>query len=166
MDALAVGHLIAPPQSARAASGTPVRQEDEKKWEALYQTGRIPKDAENNREFLRFLCRQLESVSVNILFQAARRTVPQEGLLSGGFAGQMYQGLADEEYSRLIAARGGFGLGDALFSQIDAQRAYAAQTLLGRSTRSAQRTAPQGLEDNNSPRNFPSGTSSSPRGVR
>ena len=64
------------------------------------------------------------------MLQAARRNAP-EGPLSGGFAGSMYQGLADEEYARLIAARGGFGLGDMMYNQmwasLEAKKAYAQQ---------------------------------------
>jgi Rod binding domain-containing protein len=63
------------------------------------------------------------------MMQAARKASPANGPLSGGFAGSMYQGLADEEFSRAAAAVGGFGLGDAVYQQmatrLSGRRAYA-----------------------------------------
>jgi Rod binding domain-containing protein len=60
------------------------------------------------------------------MIQAARRASPKDGLFTGGFAGSIFQSLADEEYSRMLAARGGFGLGDQLFRQMAANLAYQA----------------------------------------
>jgi len=150
VDSLSVGHLLSSPAArSRQAGAGRVEPGKEREWEALFASGRIPKDLENNTGFLRFLCRQLEAVSINTLFQAARKTVPQEGPLSGGFAGSMYQGLADEEYSRMIANRGGFGVGDALFGQIMGRRAYAAAAEQAHSATSPQASAaePLGHED-------------------
>jgi Rod binding domain-containing protein len=78
----------------------------------------VPEHLRTDAGFLKYLCRQLEAAAVNTVFRTARRTVPEGGLFSGGTAGSMFQGLADEEYARLIAARGGFGLGDALYAQM------------------------------------------------
>jgi flagellar protein FlgJ len=114
--------------------------------EALLATGRMPADAAGRREFLGFLCRQLEATAINALFQAARRTVPQDGLFSGGFAGAMYQGLADQEYAREIASRGGFGIGDAVFRQIAGRRRYAAGSGAADGTRTMQSADPQKLK--------------------
>jgi Rod binding domain-containing protein len=92
------------------------------RWEFMLQSGRAP--GKDQPEFMRYLCRQLEATAINSMLQAARRSAPQKGLLSGGFAGSMFQSMADEEYSRMLAARGGFGLGDMMFKQMDAMRAY------------------------------------------
>ena len=143
MDYASIGNLLAPGASIAGIASSPIRPEDAERYEALFNIGRVPQDAENGPEFLRFLCRQLEAVSINVLFQAARRTVPDVGLFSGGFAGEMYQGLADEEYSRLIADRGGFGLGDALFRQIAGRAAYTREAERSASDAQAQSAAAQ-----------------------
>ncbi len=162
MDHLSVGHLLSSP-GARSWQTRQARVQPgkEREWETLFQTGRIPKDAENSVEFLRFLCRQLEAVSINTLFQAARKTVSQEGPLSGGFAGSMYQGLADEEYSKMIAHRGGFGIGDALFGQVMGRKAYAATAAKAHAAPSTHSPAAQGLK-----KGEPAGTSvAAPQGA-
>jgi len=111
----------------------------------------VPADAAQSRGFMQFLCRQLEATAVNCLFRAARQTVPDGGLLSGGFAGSMFQGLADEEHSKLIAARGAFGLGDALFAQLDARRAYAQQAAGAAARPQTQDAEPQRIKDDKTP---------------
>lgn len=114
---------------AQGSAGGPGGARSARDWEFALQTGRTPRDPAEQKEFCRFLCRQLEAATVNIMLQTARRSSPEKALLSGGFAGSMFQGMADEEYSRLIAARGGFGIGDAVFQQLTAERAYGPQTV-------------------------------------
>ena len=115
------------PQAAAAPAPGSARA-PEADWEFMLKAGRRPQGPEEQREFLRYLCRQLEASAINSMLQAARRAGPQDQLLSGGFAGSMYQGLADEEYARLIATRGGFGVGDVIYNQVvaglEAKRAY------------------------------------------
>jgi len=114
------------PVAARPAGAAGARATD---WEFALQQGRVPAGAAEQKEFCRFLCRQLEAGLINTMMQVARKSSPADGLLSGGFAGSMYQGLADEEFSRVAAAAGGFGLGDAVYEQMAARlsgaRAYA-----------------------------------------
>lgn len=123
--------------AAAPTGGAAARRADG--WEFALQNGRAPKGAAEQAEFSRFLCRQLEAVLIGTMLQAARKASPANGLLSGGFAGSMYQGLADEEFARAAAASGGFGLGDAIYNQMAARisgaRAYA---------RTAAEAAPQG----------------------
>ena len=111
------------PRARRAARMNPV---DEQRFEGLLNRGRMPQDPREAPEFLRYLCRQVEAQIAGTVLKTARQAFPAGGYLSGGFAGAMYQGLADEEYARLVAAGGGFGLGDALYTQLFAGRAYAA----------------------------------------
>jgi Rod binding domain-containing protein len=156
VDHLSISQLISSPDRRSWSAGqAPVHSSGDRKWEALLQTGRIPKDAETNTEFMKFLCRQLEAVSINTLFQAARKTVPEDGPLSGGFAGSMYQGLVDEEYSRMIASRGGFGLGDALFNQMMARQAYARGAAGFHAPAPPQEAPVQALTQNNTPETSP-----------
>jgi Rod binding domain-containing protein len=126
--------MLAVSATLSAASGVTASRQD-RDWQMLLDSGRISTETQSDPEFLRFLCRQLEALAINSLFEAARRTIPQDGPLSGGFAGVMFQGMADEENARQIAAGGGFGVGDELFRQMTARKAYSAAAM-------AQRAAP------------------------
>jgi Rod binding domain-containing protein len=143
--AAAITRLPAGTPSRTAGAAAAAFPADERRWEAVLQGGRVPEHLQRDAGFLRYLCRQLEAAAVNTVFQTARRTVPAEGLFSGGLAGSMFQGMADEEYSRLIAARGGFGLGDALFAQMMPPAAAAGTPVAGGADpdRRAQDTDPQ-----------------------
>jgi len=104
---------------ATSRAGTaPADRSRDARWEFMLQAGRVPAGGKDQREFTRYLCRQLESTAINGMLQVARKSSARDGLLSGGFAGSVFQGLADEEYSRMLAARGGFGLGDQLYRQM------------------------------------------------
>lgn len=46
--------------------------------------------------------RQLEGVFVQELFKAMRATVPDEGVASGGSAGQMFTSMLDEKLASLV----------------------------------------------------------------
>ena len=132
------------PVAARPAGTAGSRTAD---WEFALQNGRMPAGEAERKEFGRFLCRQLEATLINIMMQVARKSSPAAGLLSGGFAGSMYRGLADEEFARAAAASGGFGLGDSLYEQMAAKlagpRAYGRA---GGAAAGAQETA--GKSDN------------------
>ena len=118
--------------SANGGTGRPTGAPGaDRRWEFMLQAGRVPQGGQDQQAFLGYLCRQLESTTINTMIQAARRATPQDGLLSGGFAGSIFQSLADEEYSRLLAARGGFGLGDQMFKQMAANQAIKAYQKTG-----------------------------------
>ena len=141
MNSPAIGQ---PPAAGKSSGASAARRAAD--WEFALQNGRIPTGGAEQKEFARFLCRQLEATLINTMMQAARKSSPEKGLLSGGFAGSMYQGLADEEFSRVAAAKGGFGLGDAVYEQMAARfsgaRAYAREAAAA----GAQETA--GKSDN------------------
>lgn len=108
-------------RSAGAAGAARDRQ-----FELRLQSGRVPRDPAEKLEFLRYLSRMLESSVIQSVFRTARASEPEDGLFSGGFAGGMYRDMADEEFSRLLALRGGFGLSEVLFRQLAAREAAAA----------------------------------------
>jgi Rod binding domain-containing protein len=155
---------IGPARLAAAAGAERARPGEDLRWEAALQTGRIPAGATQDRGFMRYLCRQLESAAVNAVFQAARRTASPAGPLSGGFTGQMFQGLADEEYSRLVAARGGFGVGDEVFRQVFPDAGAAGTGAAAGARRAAAAKKWYGYEEQ--PGVAPGGGSRSPGNVR
>ena len=59
-----------------------------------------------------------ESVFINQMFQAMRKTVPQVGLFGQDSAGQTFREMLDQEWSKSIAESGGMGLGEMLYRQL------------------------------------------------
>lgn len=59
-----------------------------------------------------------ESVFINQMFQAMRKTVPQVGLLGQDSAGQTFREMLDQQWSQNIAQAGGLGLGEILYRQL------------------------------------------------
>jgi len=68
---------------------------------------------------LREVCGQFESIFLTHLTRAMRRTVPKTGLLDGGLAGDIYRDMLDVEFAARMAERGGVGLGEMLYRQLN-----------------------------------------------
>ncbi|MFQ6110664.1 MAG: peptidoglycan DD-metalloendopeptidase family protein [Nitrospinota bacterium] len=63
------------------------------------------------------LCREFESIFVYQLLQAMRRSLPKDGLFSGGRIEELYQPMLDEELARSVSLGRGLGLGEILYGQ-------------------------------------------------
>lgn len=66
---------------------------------------------------LKQACQDFEAVFMGKLWQEMRNTVPKEGYLHSKFEDQ-YVTLFDQEFSKKMAASGGIGLADMLYSQL------------------------------------------------
>ncbi len=78
----------------------------------------IPRDQARLEEAMR----QLEGVFVQELFKAMRQTVPDEGVVSGGSAEQIFTSLLDEHLASLVPSSWEHsGLEDALLRQFQDQ---------------------------------------------
>ena len=72
---------------------------------------------------LRAACSEFEALFINLLLKELRATVGKSGLMDGGRAEEVYTGMMDTELARDLAARGGIGLADILYRQLDTARA-------------------------------------------
>lgn len=72
---------------------------------------------------LREACSEFEALFINLLLKEMRATVGKSGLMDGGQAEEVYTGMMDTEMARDLAAKGGFGLADILYRQLDPARA-------------------------------------------
>jgi len=72
---------------------------------------------------LRAACSEFEALFINLLLKEMRATVGKSGLMDGGQAEEVYTGMMDTEMARDLAAKGGFGLADILYRQLDPVRA-------------------------------------------
>ncbi len=82
------------------------------------RSGKEKSSGENDRSGLKQMCQDFESIFVNSLFQQMRKTVPDEGFLSGGSDLELYQEMMDMEVAREMARKGGLGLGRMLYEQL------------------------------------------------
>lgn len=67
---------------------------------------------------LRTAARQLEGVFMSQLFQAMRSSESADPTISGGAAGEMFQGMLDEQIAERAALRQNHGIGEALYRQL------------------------------------------------
>lgn len=86
-------------------------------------------------EKLKSLSKQFESLMTHQLLAAMRSTVPKSELL-GGFSGEMYQSMMDQELANQVSKGKGLGLADMVYRQL---------TQLDKKANSAQ-LGPQGTE--------------------
>ncbi len=71
-----------------------------------------------DKEKLKKVCVEIESLFISQLLQFMRRTVPQGGLGGKGPGKDIYETLFDQELSRSLAKRGGLGLGNMVYKQM------------------------------------------------
>lgn len=64
-------------------------------------------------------CREFESIFVKMMLTQMRATVDKSGgVVSGGWAEDIFQDMLDDEYSKSMAEAANFGLADQLYRQL------------------------------------------------
>lgn len=64
-------------------------------------------------------CLDFESIFVKMMLKEMRATVDKSAdILSGGYAGDIYQDMLDDEYSKTMSKTAHFGLADDLYRQL------------------------------------------------
>lgn len=71
------------------------------------------------RQQLKSVSHQFEALLLSQTFSAMRETVPDDGLVETGFAGDMYQDMFDRQVASLGTDGGGMGLGKALYAYLE-----------------------------------------------
>lgn len=66
-------------------------------------------------------CKDFEAVFTNKLLEVMRKTVPEESLIDGGRAEEIFTGLMNEEIAKNIADTGQLGLSEMMFTQLKQQ---------------------------------------------
>jgi Rod binding domain-containing protein len=75
----------------------------------------------DERAKVRKLAHDLEGVFLNQLFQAMRKTVPQDGAIEAAPGQEMFTQLFDEKMANEASLRMTRGLGEALYRQLAAR---------------------------------------------
>ena len=63
-------------------------------------------------------CRDFEALFLGYMMKEMRKTVPDDGLFSGGRAEQMYTAMLDDETAKSITRHNGLGLAPMLYRQL------------------------------------------------
>ena len=64
-------------------------------------------------------CLDFESIFVKMMLKEMRATVDKsDDIIGGGFAGDIYQDMLDDEYSKTMSKTADFGLADQLYRQL------------------------------------------------
>ncbi|TWW11535.1 flagellar rod assembly protein [Planctomyces bekefii] len=61
--------------------------------------------AASDREDIKKVANEFESLFLNIVMKAMRNTVQKSGLIDGGNAEEIYKSMLDEEYTKMMAAQ-------------------------------------------------------------
>ncbi len=77
----------------------------------------------DSREAILEAARQFESVFLHQVFKTMRTTVPQDGIGSGGFGGQVFTDMLDQQYAEQASATGSLGLAEIIARDLGADDA-------------------------------------------
>lgn len=69
-------------------------------------------------ENLKKVSQEFESFLIYYMLKEMRKTVPQNSLLNGGRAEEIFQGMLDEQLSLQMSKAGGIGLAPMLYQQL------------------------------------------------
>ncbi len=75
-------------------------------------------DDPKERQKLKKVCEDFETVFLNYTLQKMRETVPKDDLMGADHGEQIYRGMLDEELAKQMATSGGVGLASMLFRQL------------------------------------------------
>ncbi|MGO8693645.1 MAG: rod-binding protein [Rectinemataceae bacterium] len=63
-------------------------------------------------------CEQFEAIFAKMMLTEMRKTVDKNGLVSGGWAEDIYQDMLDDQYSSTLSKSADFGIADELYRQL------------------------------------------------
>lgn len=69
---------------------------------------------------LREACAGFEAIMLKQILTLARQSVPEGGLLSGGYGEEIFRSMHDDQLARKMAGSGGLGFGEMLYRQLSA----------------------------------------------
>lgn len=75
---------------------------------------RVANLSSHDRAKVAELAEQFESIFINTMFQAMRKTVPKSDMFGGGNAEDIFRNMLDSEYAKVMAAGRSTGLADVI----------------------------------------------------
>ena len=88
--------------------------------ELVQKKQELEQEKESNKDKeLKELIEEFSSVFIKEVFKAMRKTIPEDKLIDGGFAEDLFTDMLDEELSRVSSSQMGFGtLNQTLYRQL------------------------------------------------
>lgn len=87
-------------------------------FEKTAKSGKKELYDQDDREKIKELSQQFESMFHDILLKSMRSTVQKSGFIDGGNAEDIYRGMLDSEYSKLMSTQGNTGLAESIEAQL------------------------------------------------
>jgi len=89
---------------------------------SMFISRRRPPDPElktlHEEKVLREKCEEFQSVLFETMMSTMRKTVPKDGLFSGGYAEDIYTAMLDREYGKAMSKSSGSSIADQLYEQL------------------------------------------------
>lgn len=67
---------------------------------------------------LKEACSSFEQMLLQTMYSGMKKTVNKSGLLSGGFAGEVFESMLDEKLMEEASRTGSFGIAEVLYRQL------------------------------------------------
>jgi flagellar protein FlgJ len=74
---------------------------------------------EDSPEAIMEAAKAFEAVFLNEIMKSMRKTLPEDGILNGGFANSTFNSMLDQEYAQIASRSGQVGLADMLALQLN-----------------------------------------------
>ena len=84
------------------------------------------------KQELRDLCRQMEGIFIGTLMRQMRQTIWKSDFLPEGPGADIFKSLYEVEMGERMAQRGGFGIADALYAQLEGNGSWRKEHLTSR----------------------------------
>jgi len=93
--------------------------------DATYGLKKNTLSADTNKEAkLREACAGFEAIMLKQILTIARESVPQGGLLDGGYGEELFKSMHDDQLAQKMAASNDTGFGEMLYRQLSQSAAY------------------------------------------
>jgi Rod binding domain-containing protein len=66
-------------------------------------------------------CQEFESIFVKMMVSEMQKSVEKGGLMNGGYAEEIFNGMLQDEYSKTMTKTANFGIADSLYRQLAKQ---------------------------------------------
>lgn len=70
-----------------------------------------------NKDLMK-VCKQFESIFINMMFKQMRKNIPKNDIMHGGMAEDIFKDFLYDEYSQKLADKESFGLSKMLYNQL------------------------------------------------
>jgi peptidoglycan hydrolase FlgJ len=85
-------------------------------YQQLVGTQQLENKAQNNE--LKEACQDFEAIFIKQMLDSMKKTVPENGLLQGGMAEDIFEDMLYQEYASIISKSGDLGVAEMVYKQL------------------------------------------------